>query len=188
MPEARSRFRMPNSRSASPADSVEVGSSRISTDDFAATARAMAISWRSAGRKFGEVAVERQVEVERRGDFGRPPADGARRQEDRRGAGAQVRRGSGSRRPSGPARRPGWSAGGRSRCRARGPLAATGSITALPATSTCPASACNVPDRIFTSVDLPAPLAPISATISPRATTRSAPSSARVAAKLLSMP
>ena len=35
-----------------------------------------------------------------------------------------VRRGSGSRRPSGPARRPGWSAGGRSRCRARGPLAA----------------------------------------------------------------
>ena len=42
--------RMPNSRSASLADSVEVGSSRISTDDFAATARAMAISWRSAGR------------------------------------------------------------------------------------------------------------------------------------------
>ena len=82
--------------------------------------------------KFGEVAVERQVEVERRGDFGRPPADGARRQEDRRGAGTQARRGSGSRRPSGPARRPGWSAGGRSRCRAHVLLAARGSTPPCP--------------------------------------------------------
>ena len=66
-------------------------------------------------------------------------------------------------------------------------LAGRRSIRTCPPPRPEPASACKVPDRIFTSVDLPAPLAPISATISPRETTRSAASSACVAAKLLSI-
>jgi hypothetical protein len=56
-------------------------------------------------------------------------------------------------------------------------------VTPSPLKCTTPSSAGSTPDRIFTSVDLPAPLAPMRATISPRSIDSDAPESARVEAK-----
>jgi len=60
--------------------------------------------------------------------------------------------------------------------------------TILPPSVIVPASGVYEPERTFTSVDLPAPLAPISATTSPAATAWSAPASARVGPKDFSIP
>ena len=167
MPEARSRSRISNSRSASPADSVEVGSSRISTDDFAATARAIAISWRSAGRN----SMKSRSSGRSRSSAAAISAARRRMARGVRKAGEAPEHNSSRIRfsatvsPGAPAWLVCWWTVAMPSARA-----ACGEAidTGLPATSTRPASGCSVPDRIFTSVDLPAPLAPISATISPR--------------------
>lgn len=154
MPVERSRRMMANSRSASVVDRLDVGSSRIRTEALAATARAMAINWRSAGRPV------------------LPQSSSSKR------FSATVR-------PAAPAWSVAW-------CTVAMPaaLAALGEakVAALPFSVIVPASGVCEPERIFTSVDLPAPLAPISATTSPAATARSAPASARVGPKDFSIP
>ena len=60
--------------------------------------------------------------------------------------------------------------------------------TCRPITSTEPASAASNPDRQYSSVDLPEPLGPTIATISPAATCRLTPRSTSVARRLLPRP
>jgi hypothetical protein len=72
---------------------------------------------------------------------------------------------------------------------ARGaPSAGLSTRNALPTTTISPLSGGCAPDRIFISVDLPAPFLPTSACTSPQATSKSTSSSARVPKKLLVTP
>jgi hypothetical protein len=63
-----------------------------------------------------------------------------------------------------------------------------GMVTWRPSNRIAPPSGARVPDRILTSVLLPAPLSPTSAATSPGWTAKSAPRSARTPPKLLTMP
>src|SRR5215831_5627387 len=60
-------------------------------------------------------------------------------------------------------------------------------VMSLPSSSTCPASGRRCPVRRLKKVDLPAPLGPITAAISPRATARLTPSTAVKPSKALRM-
>src|ERR1700676_5535637 len=70
-----------------------------------------------------------------------------------------------------------------SRSAARGPSMST----RLPSTSISPESAGCAPERIFMSVDLPAPFSPTRACTSPATTSNVTPSSARTPGKVLTM-
>src|SRR5688572_13078761 len=59
---------------------------------------------------------------------------------------------------------------------------------ALPSMAIPPESGWCTPDRIFTSVDLPAPFSPSKAVIEPRCNSRSTPASARTPPKVLRTP
>src|SRR5689334_7105550 len=60
-------------------------------------------------------------------------------------------------------------------------------VTGLPSKTISPASGAWTPASVFTSVDLPAPLSPTSATTSPGYTVKFAPRSARTRPKLLTI-
>ena len=68
--------------------------------------------------------------------------------------------------------------------------AATGPRGAIcwPSTSIVPSFGCRTPERIFSSVDLPAPFSPSRACTSPGSTVSDTPSSARTTPNLLEMP
>ena len=52
------------------------------------------------------------------------------------------------------------------------PAPSSSSAASLPVTDTSPEVGCTIPARSFKSVDLPEPLAPMTPTISPRATSK----------------
>jgi len=56
-------------------------------------------------------------------------------------------------------------------------VTASAEVMSTPSNTICPAAGVTRPDTALSSVDLPAPLVPSRATISPRSTSRSTPNS-----------
>ena len=149
--------------------SAAVGSSMNTTLLAHITARQIATPWRwppdrLATGAVGVLDVDAEVAERLVGCGGASrPCRGSRACRAGRGAAA---RGRGTCSRPGRARAPARGPGRRSRCRARAPRAACGATTGLPSNRISPLSGGWTPESVLTSVLLPAPLSPISATTS----------------------
>ena len=97
-------------------------------------------------------------------------------------------RGRGTRSPPRSDCRTGPGPGRRSRCPGRVHRPACGNAEAVPSRLISPSEGGKLPAMILTSVDLPAPLSPISPSTSPGSIARSIPFSASIAPKCLATP
>ncbi len=182
MPRPCSSRKVAYRRCDSAADRLAVGSSRISSSARLASARAIATSWRSAAASSAKSRDSGRFKpaCSSMACACRCTAARERKKGSRRSAKRSSSSASATESPGMPTSSVDW-------CTVTTPaaLASRGvrGEKGLPLKRICPPSGASTPERIFTKVDLPAPLAPISATISPASIVIDRSTSARVEPK-----